>query len=49
MDPAGNIDTVYVVDVNGRRLVVVARHYPWSSAQSLAELQGVIDSVQIDP
>lgn len=46
---AGNIDTVYVVDVNGKRIVLVARHYPGSSAQSLAELQSVVDSVRIEP
>lgn len=48
-NPAGNIDTVYAVDVNGKRLVVVARHYPGSSAANIAELQGIVDSMQIQP
>ena len=46
---AGNIDTVYVVDVNGKRVVIVARHYPGTSATDLAELQAIVDSVQIEP
>jgi hypothetical protein len=46
---AGNIDTTYAVDVNGKRMVVVARHYPGSSAADLAELQSIVDSIQIEP
>jgi len=46
---AGNIDTIDVVNVNGRRLVFVARHYPGSSAADVAELQSVVDSIQIEP
>jgi hypothetical protein len=46
---AGNTDVVYVVDVAGNRLVVVARHYPGSSAQNRAELQAILDSIQIEP
>lgn len=47
--PAGNTDVVYVVD-NGRNpLVLVARHYPGSSANDIAELQSIVDSLQIEP
>ena len=46
---AGNIDTIYVVDVNGKRTVLVARHYPGTSAADVAELQGIVNSVQIEP
>jgi hypothetical protein len=46
---AGSTDWVYVVDVAGNRLVVVARHESASSAESLAELQGVVDSIEIEP
>ena len=46
---AGNIDTVYVVDVNGKRMVIVARHYPGSPAADVAELQAIVDSLQIQP
>jgi hypothetical protein len=40
---------VYVVDVAGNRLVVVARLHPGSSAENRAELQGVVDSIEIEP
>ena len=46
---AGNIDTIYVVDVNGKRMVIVARHYPGSPAADVAELQSIVDSIQIEP
>jgi hypothetical protein len=45
----GQTDVVYVVDVRGNRLAVVARHMPDSSQQDLAELQAIVDSIQIDP
>ncbi len=45
----GSTDSVYVVDVAGSRLVVVARHLPGSSAENRAELQGVVDSIDIEP
>ncbi len=48
-NPPGNTDVVYIVDVAGSRLVVVARHYPGSSAENRAELQAVVDSIQIEP
>jgi hypothetical protein len=45
----GSTDSVYVVDVAGNRLVVVARHHPDSSAENRAELHGVVDSIDIEP
>jgi hypothetical protein len=48
-NPAGNIDDVYAVDIAGRRTAVVARFYPGSSATDKAELQSVVDSIQIVP
>ncbi len=48
-NPPGNTDVVYVVDIDGRRTVVVARHYPDSSMEDRAELQAVVDSIEIDP
>jgi hypothetical protein len=48
-DRAGNIDVVYGVDVNGNRLVVVARHYPGSSDADIGELQGMLSSMRIVP
>lgn len=47
--PPGSTDWVYVVDVAGNRLVVVARQYPGTSAENRAELQGVVDSIEIEP
>jgi hypothetical protein len=48
-NPAGNIDVVYVVDAAAAPLVLVARHYPGSSAEDVAELQSIMDSIQIEP
>ena len=48
-NPPGNTDVLYVVDVDGRRLVVVARHYPDSSMEDRAELQAIVDSIVIEP
>ena len=45
----GNIDDVTAVDVNGKVMVIVARHWPGSSSQNLFELQSIVDSVQIQP
>jgi hypothetical protein len=47
--PPGSTDWVYVVDVAGNRLVVVARQHPGSSVENRAELQGVVDSIEIEP
>ena len=46
--PAGSTDVVYVVDVDGERLVVVARHTAISSAADRAELDAIVDSIRID-
>lgn len=48
-NPAGNTDFVYAVDVNGKTMALVARHYPDSSPADLAELQGIVDSIQLEP
>ena len=48
-NPAGNTDVISVVDVAGKRLVVVARYYPGSTAADKAELQAIVDSIQIEP
>ncbi len=48
-NPAGNTDAVYVVDVDGHRPVLIARHYPESSRQNRAELRAIVDSIQIEP
>jgi hypothetical protein len=48
-NPAGNIDYIYGVDVNGTTMAVVVRHYAGSSAQNLAELDGIFRSMEIQP
>ena len=48
-NPAGNTDLLYIVDVGGQRLVIVARYYPGSTAADKAEMQAIIDSIQIVP
>lgn len=45
----GHVDAVYVVDINGKALAVVARHLPGSSPGDLAELQTILDSIKIEP
>ena len=45
----GNIDVVTALDVAGKRVIVIARHYPGSSSASLAELQSVLDSIRLQP
>jgi hypothetical protein len=45
---AGQMFEVYVVDVNGERLVLDAFHYPGTSEADLADLQAVVDSIRID-
>jgi hypothetical protein len=48
-NPAGNTDEIYVVDAAGKRPVLVARYYPGSSAADKAELQAIVDTLQIVP
>ena len=45
---AGSVDVVYVVDVAGHRLAVVARHQADSLAADLAELDDVVASLRFD-
>jgi len=40
---------IYVVDVDGERLVIDAFHYPNTSEEDLAAQQAVIDSIQLAP
>jgi hypothetical protein len=45
----GNTDFVYAVDVNGRTMTVVARHYADSSPTDLAELDAILKSLRLEP
>lgn len=43
----GQIDIVYMVDVDGRPLVIVASHMPAASAEDLAELEVILAGMTI--
>jgi hypothetical protein len=45
----GELDEVYIVDVSGTRVVIDAAHMPFTSAAELAELEGMVASVEIHP
>jgi hypothetical protein len=45
----GQMFDVYVVDVDGERLVLDAYHYPGTSSADLAALDAVVNSIQIVP
>ncbi len=40
--------TLWILDVNGQRLVISSETFPASSAQDQAEAQSIIDSIRID-
>lgn len=44
----GQTDEVYIVDVNGTRLVIVAAHWADTTRRTLTELQRVVDSIRIE-
>ena len=46
---AGAGGTVYIVDVDGERAVLVAGHSPGSSVADIAELDAVIGSIRFEP
>jgi hypothetical protein len=43
----GQTDTVYIMDIDGTRLVIVATHWADTAATDLAELEEVVASIQI--
>jgi hypothetical protein len=45
----GQIDSVYILDVNGVRQVLIAHHMPGVTAAELAEQQAVLESVDFLP
>lgn len=45
----GELDDVYILDVEGVRVVVGAAWLPTSAAATVAELQGMLDSLVIQP
>jgi hypothetical protein len=45
----GQIEELWILDVDGERLLIRASYFPETSASHRAELQQVIDSIQIVP
>jgi hypothetical protein len=45
----GERDRIWILDVNGQRLVIVAPETPGLTAADKAEVQAVLDSIQIAP
>jgi hypothetical protein len=45
----GELDDVYIVDVEGVRVVVTASWLPSSAAATVTELEGMLDSLTIEP
>jgi hypothetical protein len=45
----GQHATLRIVDVKGKRLVISSNTFPTTNAQELAELQGIVDSIRIEP
>jgi hypothetical protein len=46
-DPGQRL-TLRIVDVNGKRLVVLSDSFPSTNAQKLAEVQAILDSIRIE-
>jgi hypothetical protein len=46
---SGQVNVVYILDVEGARIVVNTWHMPGSSEANLAELEAVLGSVRIEP
>ena len=40
---------VWFVDIGGQRVAIAARSYPGTSDEAKAELQGILDSIKIEP
>lgn len=45
----GEIDEIWIVDVNGRILLLEAGYYAGTSQQNIDELHAILDSIHIDP
>ena len=45
----GQIDGVYILDVEGERLVLIVHHMPGVSEADMAEQQRVFESIDLQP
>ena len=45
----GERDRVWILDVDGQRLVIDAPEMPGQTAEARAEVQGILDSIHIAP
>jgi hypothetical protein len=46
---SGQLDVVYIIDVDGARVVLDTWHMPDSSAENMAELEEILASISIEP
>jgi hypothetical protein len=44
----GNVWHLWILDVSGVRVVILAQDNPGTSAEDKAELQGIVDSIRIE-
>lgn len=49
IDGPGQVVRIWVLDVDGTRVVAWAMHFPEATAEALAEEQAIIDSVEFEP
>lgn len=52
MDDAGPLEAharVWIVDVRGERLVIIAQDRPGANASAIGEMQAMVDSLEIEP
>jgi len=45
----GQVDRLWILDVQGRRLVIDASYMPGATAQDKADVQQVVDSIRFEP
>jgi hypothetical protein len=45
----GQVDVVYIIDIEGDRLIIDTWHMPGTSAADLAELESILASLRIEP
>ena len=45
----GQLNVTYIVDVNGKRLIIDTWHMPGTSAADVAELDAILASMRIEP
>jgi hypothetical protein len=44
--PSEAVGAVWVLDVGGRQVLIVAQHFPGTSAKTVAQLRQMVDSIR---